>query len=533
MECPALMPPELNYCQELSSDEELFKTLTKHIYDTVLFFESACDDETWSQDHPRFMRQMLRWISRQFVNNKIPMIYAKKVVQAIRRHRAVLQPYFIFRSLLHYNVNLVIQNKTHWVNSLLFAVSSPFFRERFQLLCWEYCQNRLLLPEGDESLFNQISEYVYTGQVEGLWKLQFEKQFQLMKQAMAWELTELSSQCVDVMKRYLARGNVIENILQAHQENLTEWKHECYRFFNKEDWGLNFIPKGPKDFAIEFLDFKTETLQLFDRFAPFVTHVAFRGILNERPTFNAIINSCPNLIGLDISRFQVFSDYLAYIPEQVFEMVPMLSFAENLPEKLLEMLPAYASDFLPLTLLELDISACAWLKPAYLKFIFLFCSELKKLNLSGNTQLKYDTWGNLNRLKYLLSLDLSHCTQLTNLDMRAIAMACPMLDDIVLEDCPNITDMGVMEVIDRCRFLSRLNLDYTPITNKTLVALSRASDLTHLSIKGNETVTERGIAALARTCPALKILNVQGCRLISEKTMAKFQRIRPLVEVIL
>lgn len=533
MECPAFLPTDLAYCTEISSEEELFSAISKHAYDLAAFFEAACDDEIWSREHPMLMRQMLRLITRQFVRNKLPMLYARKSALAVQRHSQSMQSHLIFRSALYYNIDIVLQDKTHWVNSLMFAVSSPFFREKFQKLCWEKFLNHLVLQEGDESHFNLVLEYVYTGSVQQLWKAEFLKVFELMRRAIAWELTGLVLQCVDVMRRYLERSNVVDYLLQAHQEHLLEWKHACYQFFNKQNWGLNFFEKGKDQFAVEFLAYNTETVELFNRFAPWITHIAFRGTLNERPTFNALINRCPNLIGLDISGFHAFSDYLAYMPANIYELAPVFLAEENFHEKLLQKLPAYIADFLPTYLLELDLSDCDWLKPIYMKFIFLFCYQLKKLSLAGNTQLNYEAWGYLNRLKELMSLDLSHCRQLKSEDARVIALACPLLDDLVLEDCPNITDIGIMEFIDHCPLLSKLNLNYTTVTNKTLIALGRASNLSHLTIKGNEFINERGIAALARSCPALKFINVQGCRLLTEKVMAQFQRLRPQVEVIL
>lgn len=522
----------MKYCEACKTEDELIAALKKQMTDLVIFFEAACDDEEWGGAHPYVMRTLLRWMTRQLALYKLPPLYAEKAARAVQRHESMLDRHLLFRSVLFYNVNVVIQNESFWINSLMLAAGSAYLREQLHNLCWDRLQDRLILSDAVAAHFPVIKEYLYTGIAKDIWKREFKEVHEIMHQAYRWHLKGLVWQCVDVLTRYLDRENVIEHMLQAHRDNFAEWKHACYQFFNKQQWGLYFLEKGNEHFAVEFLDFNSETIELFNLFSPLVTHIAFRGVLNERPVFNSIVNRCPNLIGLDISAFKTFSEYLAQIPPGVLELIPA-NIEEKLEELAMAEMPAYVTDFLPNGILELDMSSCDWLESRYLKFIFMFCPQLKKLNLSGNMQLTYEAWAHLNRLKRLLSLDLSHCRQLTDEDLRIIVEACPMLEDISLADCPNLTDRGFMSIPDCCKSLLRLNLNQTAVTNKTLIDLAnRASDLTYLSIKSSEEVTEKGIAALARGCPRLKFINVEGCRFLTETTMAKLQHARPLIQII-
>lgn len=534
MECPSFLPETMKYCETCKSEEELVDALAKHMSDLTTFFEAACDDEGWAIQHPHVLRLMLRRITRLMALNKLPLIYAEKAARAVQRHESLLETYLQFRSVLFYNVNIVIEKESHWVNSLMLAAASPFFRNQIRNLCWETFQNRLSLPGATKAYFPLIKEYLYTGIVKELWKAEFKDVHAIMRQAYRWELEGLVWQCVDVLRRYLDKGNVIEHLLQAHRDHFPEWKHACYQFFNKQGWGLRFLEKGSDELVVEFLNFNNETIELFNLFAPLITHIAFRGDLKERSMFNTIMNKCPNLIGLDLSQFRDFSSYLSDLPSNIFDLIPSINFEGILQEIAMSNLPAYVADFLPNGILELDLSSCDWLKPIYLKFILMFCPQLKKLSLAGNVQLTYETWGNFHRLSGLLSLDLSHCKQLTNEDLLTILQACTTLENISLEDCPHLTDRGFTSILDHCLLLSHLNLSRTAVTNKTLIDLSnRANQLTHLSIQGSEEITESGIAALARGCPLLKFLDVQGCRFISERTVAKLQRARPSIRVIL
>jgi F-box and leucine-rich repeat protein 2/20 len=534
VECPSFLPETMKYCEACTSEADLIDAVSKHLSDLTTFFEAACDDEGWGIQHPHLLSMMLRRITRLMALNKLPLIYAEKVARVIQRHESLLEPHLLSRSVLFYNVNIIIEKESHWINSLMFAVASEFFRDQIRNLCWETFQNRLSLPGATKAYFPLIKEYLYTGIVNELWKAEFKDVHAIMCQAYRWGLQGLVWQCVDVLRRYLEKDNVIEHLLQAHRDHFPEWKHACYQFFNKQEWGLRFLEKGPDQLAVEFLDFRNETIELFNIFAPLITHIAFRGDLKERLLFNTIMNKCPNLIGLDLSEFRDFSTYLTDLPANVFDLIPGINFEGILNEVAMSNLPAYVADFLPNGILELDLSSCDWLKPIYLKFIFMFCPQLKKLSLQGNVQLTYETWGNFHRLPGLLSLDLSHCKQLTNEDLLTIIEACKTLENIALEDCSNLTDRGFTSILDHCLLLSHLNLNRTATTNKTLIDLSnRACELTHLSIQGSEEITEKGIAALARGCPLLKFLDVQGCQFISEKTVAKLQRARPSIRVIL
>ncbi len=57
---------------------------------------------------------------------------------------------------------------------------------------------------------------------------------------------------------------------------------------------------------------------------------------------------CPKLIGLDISGFKSFANYLAELPSSVFEMIPALSgFLDEVEEMAGSIIPTVAEEFLP------------------------------------------------------------------------------------------------------------------------------------------------------------------------------------------
>src|ERR1700722_10709013 len=90
MDLPALLPNELKYTSVAVNNRILLNMLVKIQQDLILFFEYACEDETWSGQHSDFMREAIQWMTNQFFQDKLLMSFAQRASKAIQQHFHIL-----------------------------------------------------------------------------------------------------------------------------------------------------------------------------------------------------------------------------------------------------------------------------------------------------------------------------------------------------------------------------------------------------------------------------------------------------------
>jgi len=125
----------------------------------------------------------------------------------------------------------------------------------------------------------------------------------------------------------------------------------------------------------------------------------------------------------------------------------------------------------------------------------------------------------------LTKLDLSHCRQLTDHALLAIAAGCANLAEVLLfgngrmADGRRITDAGVIGLAHGCPNLTHLNLHQVAVTDASLLAIAATSTaLAHLDIGGrrsqeSDAPSVDGLLAVATACPRLETLRFfyNGC----------------------
>jgi F-box and leucine-rich repeat protein 2/20 len=501
MQGPTFLPEELTYCEACATEEELFQTLTQKPLDLVYFFEVACDDETWTEAHFKLIRSLFRWGAKSFYLGKLPTSEATKMAQAVQKHYAVLNPLLYFRASLFFNAVCVVENQKIRINSLLFGTQSPYFYNRLRKSYEKFSDEIPFSPKVKLDLFRLAEEHLLKGSVSDLWKQEYPVVLRLMHQAKEWGIHSLVKECADVLRRYIEASNVIETMTQAHQGFFKEWKESCYEVFNRQHWGLRLMSSSrPEDLYVEFLDYKEDTLHLFKQVSPLITHLAFGSSLSESPLFGKVIRQCPRLVGVDLSGSTRFS---------------------------------HQDKDLPFDLVELNLSACAWLAPEHLKVFFFHCSDLKRLSLANNIQLLYTAWGHLNKLDILSDLNLARCYQITDEDLKLIARSAPRLTDLDLEECRNFTDQGLAELIQTCHHLSHLNLSRCySLTDRTLSNLAvYANELSHLSLVRCTNLSEGGLMSFLNQKHNLRYLDIRKCE-FSLKFLMKLKRQFPLLQIV-
>lgn len=475
MQLPALLPEELAYCEKFADEQALFQGLVQKPSDLIFFFDIAAEDETWCEEHPWLIRSLLRWGAKQLYLHKLPRYSALTMVKAVQRHASVFKSHLYFRPALFYNATLELEALKFPVNSLLYGAMSAYFYERFNRR-YDLFRSDISLTKTTPALLRLVDEHILKGAIADLWKCEKAEILALMRQAKAWDLPLLVEECAVLLRRYIDQDNVVDTLLQAHQEGFSLWKEECYNFLNSHFRGLRFLPGKPEDLYIEWMDYKDETLDLFKRLAPCITHMAFGGRLSASPNFQKAINRCPKLIGLDFSGSEDFFN--------------------------LE---------LPFDLVELNVSACTWLAPGNLRALFYQCPDLKRVHLANNVHLSYLAWSHLNRLTDLVELDVACCSQIGDDELKLISRACPRLAELDLEECKNITDAGILELLNVCPHLAILNLSRCyGLTDKTLTYLGmHALELSHLTLVRGIGFSEKALARFIRQRNTLRVLDIR------------------------
>lgn len=500
MRGPSFLPDELiKDCEVSEGEKELFQLLIQKPKQLVLFFETACSDETWSESHLMLMRKLFRWSAKMYYLGRLPINLAQRVTQSVQRHYSILHPLLYFRPAPFFNITVFIEKQAITVNSLLFGSCSLFFSQIFAQ-SFNSFKDSISIPKASLTIFRLVEEYVLKGQIAELWRQDYTTILELMRQAKKWRLPDLVKECAELLYRYFDRDHVIEMILQAHQEFFLEWKHDGYRFFNELHYGLRFLEARPENLKVEFLNFKQETIELFKLVAPKVTHLAFSGNLSENPAFGKVILASPKLIGVDLRGS---TDY------------------------------AKQDEKLPFDLFELDLSACPWLNPQNFKEFVLQCSDLKRLNLSNNFQLNYLSWGLLYEIDQLTALELVGCHQMKDEDLKLISRTCPKLIELHVEECQLLSDEGILELLQNCHGLSILNISRCyALTDRTLSNLALyATSLTYLDIERCSAFSEKALLNFLQRRPGLHGLNVRQCS-FSLQTLLRIRETYPFLNLI-
>ncbi|PJD97625.1 MAG: hypothetical protein CK425_03085 [Parachlamydia sp.] len=484
---PTFLPKEFSHLSTLETDEELFEKVKSNLFLFVPFFVTAADDETWSENHPVFMRIALKWVSTQFTNDSIPFEMAKTVADAIRAHYQVLEPQI--------PVDLTCRSGEHTfeINSLLFGTSSDFLHDFFLKECVGKEHPQIQFKGLDWNVFKTLAEWMCTGRLETLWKREEVYLWKVLRQSSVWGLQAVSELAQEILRRYLNRTNVFEHLILSNEQEWHALKQACCDLINDLNLSIKISDRSPIGLCLEFFEFNRHALGVFERIQKSITHLVFSQTLTEEAPFSEILAKCPRLRGLDISRTRIFSERLSDIPAH---------------------------------LEELDLSMCGWLTSAYLNKLFKICPQLVKLNLSSNSQLPPGGWSELIHLPALNFLEISRCHQIGDDELKLIVKAAPLLVDFRLEECTKITDRGFLH-LPLLTKLTTLSLARCEVGDVPLIEIgTKCLFLQTLDLTRCENVTDRGLLETVRQAKSLRAINLTHCA-ISQGAQQELKRIRP------
>lgn len=487
MEMPVFLPERLMEYSTAADDAVLFAALIKKQADFLEFFEYAANHETWSEDHPEFMRSALDWVTHHFLQNRLTSEAAQKIAEKIRLHFPILSIY------VPNNIVFDVEGVSFSVNSLMFGTASPMIHE---LILREYRdkgQETVKLKNITPLGFRAIQEYVMTGTVLNLWKEQEAELMQIHAQASYWGFYGLACACEKILSRYIMRGNVIEKLIEAHENQWLIVQESCCQFMNQLDLGYR-VQAPAKALSFEFFAFVGSALDAFEKLRRHITHLIFRKNLIEDFTFRDVVNQCPHLTGLDIDDSNSYDENLQSVPTSIQ---------------------------------ELDISSCSWLRPEHFPLLAKAFPNLRKLVIRNNIRLDYNSWSQLTLFPLLIDLDISLNTQITDSDFKIILQALPGLTDLKADACIHISDRGFLDMMHSEPQLVVLSVERTDISDGTLADLAeRCLYLKDLNIARCSKITDKGVWDLVRISNSLYILNLAQCA-VSEATIQQIKTLKP------
>lgn len=497
MKLPAFLPDHLKHYGKNNSDEELFRSLFENPVELITFFTTACADETWSEEHSEFMHSAILLWTEQSLDQKLSDNSLKYITEAIHAHYANL------RDLIPSNLMIKSSLNSVNANSLLIAACSDILKELIGYRKIENNQPYIIVESEIQGFLELVVEVAHTNLARDLWKYSEEDLFEILRESDKIHMRRLADLTQETLKRYVNPSNVYNRLETAQNASWDILELHCLNIINSHGGVRTFqvveleqwLPKTSiKPLGIEFYDFSTPSLDIFDTLQTKITHLVCSGSLIEEAAFSEILKTAPNLRSIDVSHSKSFS------------------------EALLE---------LPSTATELDLSKCSWLTEELLKKVIGRNPQIERLSLNSNIHLTYSAWGDLQKLSHLRALDLTRCVQMHDNEFHMILKACPRLTHLMLESCTGLSGKAFFDLAHTLRNLIELNLSRCAIVDGVLheIGISCRS-LRVLNLAGCKAITENGLYQLLQQAINLKKLNIENC-FISEAARQRLQQARP------
>eukprot|EP01032_Pedospumella_encystans_P014508 gene14508-16654_t len=161
---------------------------------------------------------------------------------------------------------------------------------------------------------------------------------------------------------------------------------------------------------------------------------------------------------------------------------------------------------------------CAKLSKKAVQNFFSKCNSLEALCVDECTWLADDILHAVAKHHpHLFELTISDAPLITDEGAAHLASCCPDLGHFDLKDCAMLCGSFLQE-LGRCDVFALTLTECPKIREEPLLAFiaERGEDLCHLFVTKNVHITDKTLKALARFCPQLDELSVDGCQNIGE-----------------
>lgn len=484
---PALLPENLSIYQVAETEAQLLEMLEANPIDLVYFFEACCDDETWCITHPVFIKRVLAWLTGQVFSKKLRIFYGKIAAKSIQKH---------FHNLVQWipqNVIFEFADGKRVINSLLFQGISPFFYDLILTNCFEKEENTVSLTSVSLADFMIIQEYVYTGGVKELWRLQENEILKILQLARFTQLPDLAKFCEELYLRYISVKNYMDYMALSEKQGLELVRKKCCELFNSLQSALIVTPVGTQALICEFTVSTATTLEQLKAWSHYVTYFIAGVQVMEDLDVILLLQQCPRLLSIDIGKTREFSNHFLQLHR--FK--------------------------------ELVLSGCLWLQDQTFKKIVASFPQLEKLDLTSCSQLTAMGWGELTKLPRLSSLNLSRCDALDDESFRLILASARHLHELVLNECRGLTKASFHALAMSKQPLDRLDLGRTGVDDANLLEITlRVQSLSTIDLTRCQNLTEQGIYDALKIAPSLSEVCLVHTA-IGEKALEDLKQLKP------
>lgn len=490
---PSLLSEKFQHYHSIHDDMSLLMKLRDDLADLSAFVISACDDETWCDNHHVFMEKATIVLTRRFFRMRLSAWQAKQLADAFHSHWSIL------KNVIPKDLTILFKGREYQVNSLLFTVNSEFFKQMVAVECAgnDIKYLKLKNPPIDQEFFELYIRFAEEDDLPDLWQKSPEELLSFMKMAVEIECKPLEKFAADTYKRYLDKSNVYLMSVQAYRCNWACLYRVCQEYVNQLQTGVRFLIDKP-GFAVEAVNILDETIDKLEVFEDELTHLTCKGQLAATPLLTMAVSFCSSLVSLDVSEASK-GDFI------------LTALNENIE--------------------SLDLSSSDWLDFSTLEQVIELCPRLVSLNLAKNTQLNYHSWGLLQKLKELRGLGLSSCSQINDSDLKIILQACTKLQDLDLSNCSKLLDSAFLTIGKFLTDLRTLDLSKTKLTDTALIDIGyRCRMIKKLALEECPNITDRGVLETSRRLAGLQELNIYRTP-ISDDTVQKLAGTRPNLKV--
>ncbi|XP_036366686.1 dynein regulatory complex subunit 6-like isoform X10 [Octopus sinensis] len=357
---------------------------------------------------------------------------------------------------------------------------------------------------------------------------------------------------------YLAQGECCKNLEHLDLSNCLQLTPEGFmQIFNKcDNLKVFIVDEFPtltdqciqsillhcsKLEHISFLGSPLLTDAAFQKFPKALKIIKLEG--NNRisdMSIKLLSRMCPNVSHIYLADCQRLTDIcLRYLA--TCKQLTILNLAEciNITDAGIR---SFSDGICAIKLRELNLSNCVHLGDMSLIIISKKLQNLTYLSLSFCDNISESSLEALGQAPNLISLDISgsscsdqsisaigkrarmkninisQCTNITDLGLQKFAKQCPGLEQIDLSHCLQITDVAIKNLAFCCRLLSCVKLSGCKfITDLTLQYLSGVCHyLVQLDLNGCSLITDKGMKYVQKGCNWLRILNILYCKSISK-----------------
>lgn len=241
-----------------------------------------------------------------------------------------------------------------------------------------------------------------------------------------------------------------------------------------------------------------------------------------------ISNNCPSLIVLDVSGcWDINDDGVCAIASRC----PMLrsidlSNCRKVTDRSLLALTNQCPQ-----LREVLLSYCKQLTDSTITYFGNFAANLRRINLQRCLGITDAAWRIFNgdasspRKYKLQEIVLSDCSFLTDASILDIAEACTNLQVLNISFCCAVTEaVFTQALIPMCPRMRILDASFcgNAISDDVVSAMAVGwHHLERLSVRGCVRLTNAGVLAMTRDCSSMRVLNMSGCKNVTEVSLSQ------------